>query len=205
MLLLSTRKVVSSSSYRQLHSILVKKSASTSHYNSNKKTMKISPILLASPFLSFSLSSKNVVSALSTMPPLTSPSHLQSQHLPLAKKALSFFDSSPDPFHAVQTSITLLEQARFQPLLLDHDKDTLSPGGKYYFTKNKSSLIAFTVGKKFHPCGGRGGFKIIGAHTDSPNLKIKPYSKRQMNQGYVQLSVECYGGGLWYVFSSPIC
>ena len=148
------------------------------------------------------------------MPPLTSPSNIITKHLPLANKALSYFDSSPDPFHAVQSSIQLLEQAGFQPLNDDNNdnenNDTLSssttttnqkliPGGKYYFTKNKSSLIAFSIGKKFDPSIGTGGFKIIGAHTDSPNLKIKPHSKRKLAEGYIQLAVECYGGGLWYV------
>lgn len=120
---------------------------------------------------------------------------------------MSYFDSSPDPFHAVQSSIQLLEQAGFQPLNDDNNDNEnttttnqkLIPGGKYYFTKNKSSLIAFSIGKKFDPSIGSGGFKIIGAHTDSPNLKIKPHSKRKLAEGYIQLAVECYGGGLWYV------
>lgn len=165
--------------------------------------MKITPLLFA-PLVAFSSTSSSKASALSTpsnklsMPPLTSPSTTLSQHLPLANKALSYLDSSPDPFHAVQTSINLLKEAGFQQLSDDTD---LCPGGKYYFTKNKSSLIAFSIGKKFDPrsegAGSGGGFKIIGAHTDSPNLKIKPYSKRKLAQGYVQLAVECYGGGLW--------
>ena len=169
--------------------------------------MRIPPILCM-PIMAISSSSKVSAFAMASgrklsMPPLTPPpSSLLSDNIPLANKALSYFDSSPDPFHAVQTSIDLLEEAGFQELGNDTD---LSPGGKYYFTKNKSSLIAFSIGKKFDPSGsigsaeGGGGFKIIGAHTDSPNLKLKPYSKKQLSQGYVQLAVECYGGGLWYV------
>lgn len=135
------------------------------------------------------------------MPPLTSPAKLITDHIPLANKALSYFDSSPDPFHAVQSTIDILEKAGFQSI---NDSDVngdasnselLQPGGKYYFTKNKSSIVAFAIGKKFDPASS-GGFKIIGAHTDSPNLRIKPYSKR-LSQGYVQLAVQCYGGGLW--------
>lgn len=136
------------------------------------------------------------------MPPLTSPSSTISEHIPLANKACAYFDSSPDPFHAVQSSIDLLEEAGFVELSVSDNNDNLIPGGKYYFTKNKSSLVAFSIGGKFDPSSLNsvgGGFKIIGAHTDSPNLKVKPYSKRQLSQGYIQLAVECYGGGLWYV------
>ena len=65
---------------------------------------------------------------------------------------------------------------------------------QYFYTKNKSSIVAFIVGGRFSPGNG---FKIIGAHTDSPNLKLKPVSKREAS-GTVQLNVETYGGGLWY-------
>ena len=68
----------------------------------------------------------------------------------------------------------------------------VKPGEKYYFTKNKSTLVAFTVGDKF--VAGN-GFKIIGGHTDSPNLKVKPRSKKA-SAGSIQLAVECYGGKL---------
>ena len=72
----------------------------------------------------------------------------------------------------------------------------IKPGGKYCYTRNRSSLVAFTVGEKYK----RGnGFKIIGAHTDSPNLKVKPVSKRS-SSGVVQINIECYGGGLWHTW-----
>jgi len=75
-------------------------------------------------------------------------------------------------------------------------KGKLEAGGLYYYTINKSALVAFAVGKNYVPGNG---FKIIGGHTDSPNLKVKPCSKRT-GSGVKQLAVECYGGGLWHTW-----
>ena len=58
--------------------------------------------------------------------------------------------------------------------------------------------MAFAVGEKYK---SGNGFKVIGAHTDSPNLKIKPNSKRSSSSSSMSLlSVECYGGGLWHTW-----
>lgn len=116
---------------------------------------------------------------------------------------MSFIDSSPDPFHAVASSIAALKKAGFVEWN-DEDSDDSSdgsllvPGGRYYFARNRSTLVAFTVGSNYAPGSG---FKIIGSHTDSPNLRIKPYSKRGGGGGgAIQLAVECYGGGLWHTW-----
>jgi aspartyl aminopeptidase len=126
------------------------------------------------------------------------------QHWPLAHKAMQYFDSSTDPFHAVQTSIDLLLAAGF--VALDDDNDDIQAGGKYFFTRNRSTLVAFAVGSQFGRSNSDGsdgaaisGFKIIGGHTDSPNLRVKPRSKRT-SVGCIQLGVECYGGGLWHTW-----
>ena len=106
----------------------------------------------------------------------------------------------------MQASIDLLQTSGFQaldePVVGGHgDLPKIQPGGKYYFTRNKSTLVAFCVGHQWtnHPDAEIGGFKIIGGHTDSPNLRIKPRSKRRA-AGCIQLGVECYGGGLWHTW-----
>ena len=104
---------------------------------------------------------------------------------------LKFIDHSPTPFHAVYETKTLLTQHGFTELK-ESNAWKLSSNGKYFLTRNDSSLIAFIVGTSTQDTSG---FKIIGAHTDSPNLKLKPNSAYDKN-GYLQLGVEVYGGVL---------
>lgn len=68
------------------------------------------------------------------------------------------------------------------------------PGGKYYTTRNGSTIVAFTVGHKWKPGSP---VAMVGAHTDSPCLRVKPISKSE-NAGFLQVRVETYGRGLWH-------
>lgn len=104
---------------------------------------------------------------------------------------LSFIDNCPTPFHAVKESKERLIDKGFKELFEIESWD-LSLGGRYFTTRNDSSIIAFKIGGKAPQTTG---YKIIGAHTDSPNLKLKPNSVYEKS-GYLQLGVEVYGGVL---------
>ncbi|GLB33702.1 putative peptidase M18 family protein [Lyophyllum shimeji] len=112
-----------------------------------------------------------------------------------AVKFLKFVNASPTPFHAVDNAITRLEKAGFQKIQEKDDwEKVVKPAGKYYFTRNQAALVAFTL-----PPGWQqgAGLSIVATHVDSPNLKVRPVSKRT-NAGYLQVGVETYGGGIWH-------
>lgn len=102
-----------------------------------------------------------------------------------------FLDSSPTPFHAVSEMSHLLRESGFSELS-ESDNWALTAGGKHFVTRNGSSIIAFIVGSE---CLNKSGIKIVGAHTDSPCLMVKPQPEIN-KQGFIQLGVEVYGGAL---------
>ena len=104
---------------------------------------------------------------------------------------LNFIQSSPTAFHAAQSIAKELSDAGFEELR-DSDEWDLQPGKRYYVKRNESSIIAFVYGKKDLL---NTGVRMVGAHTDSPCLKVKPQPELN-RRGYLQLGVEVYGGAL---------
>ena len=102
-----------------------------------------------------------------------------------------FLDASPTPFHAVEEMRLRLQASGFNALD-ERGEWQLEQGKGYYLIRNGSSIVAFRCGKD--PVHER-GWRMVGAHTDSPNLKVKPTPELH-RQGYFQLGVEVYGGAL---------
>jgi len=98
---------------------------------------------------------------------------------------LGFLDASPTSFHATQNMAMMLKNAGFIRLY-EEKKWNLEYGKKYYLTRNDSSLVAFTYSDKKN-------YTMVGCHTDSPNLKLKPNSIIK-EHGVVKFGVEPYGG-----------
>lgn len=99
---------------------------------------------------------------------------------------LQFLKESPTAFHAVESICSRL--TGFEPLQ-ENARWRLQPGGRYYVTRNRSSVIAFTV-----PQRGFAPFQLIASHTDSPTFRIKENAELTVRDKYVQLDVERYGG-----------
>lgn len=112
-----------------------------------------------------------------------------------ARDLCAFVAASPSPYHVVIESIRRLEAAGFKPLQ-EADAWHFSPGARRYVVRADTSLIAFRVGTE---APARSGFNIIGAHTDSPNLRLKPRPVLG-KEGYTQLAVEIYGGVLLHTW-----
>lgn len=103
---------------------------------------------------------------------------------------LDYLDSSPTPFHATRNLAGALEQAGFSRLD-EAAAWSVEAGGRYFLTRGDSSLIAFTLADDLP----RTGIRLLGSHTDSPCLKLKPNAAFKAH-GYWQLGVEVYGGVL---------
>lgn len=113
-----------------------------------------------------------------------------------ATQLLNQIKRSPTAFHAVDVMKQSLLKADFIELK-EQDTWNLHDGGKYYVTRNDSSLIAFTIPPRNETNDKDQehvkGYRVISAHTDSPSFKLKDVFDRKSN-GYLQLNVEKYGG-----------
>ncbi|XP_024972503.1 probable aspartyl aminopeptidase [Cynara cardunculus var. scolymus] len=113
----------------------------------------------------------------------------------VAGDLINFLNASPTAFHAVDEAKRRLKVAGYEQIFERGDWN-LQAGKKYFFTRNYSTIVAFAIGKKY--VAGN-GFHIVGAHTDSPCLKLKPVSKVSKG-GYLEVGVQTYGGGLWHTW-----
>jgi aspartyl aminopeptidase len=109
--------------------------------------------------------------------------------LDAARRLLAYCDASPSPYHACATAAAMLGEAGFAELA----EDAAWPGGPGgWFVVRGGSLVAWAVPAQHEP---HDGFRIVGAHTDSPNLRVKPQPDLA-RAGVRQLGVEAYGGVL---------
>lgn len=105
-----------------------------------------------------------------------------------SKSLLHFIQSSPSCFHVVANVSSRLQQHGFEELK-ENQKWKIKAGGRYFVTRNGSSVIAFQM-----PENSFGGFQMICSHTDSPTFKVKEQPEITTDKKYTKLNVEKYGG-----------
>ncbi len=108
---------------------------------------------------------------------------------------LRFIERGPSPYHCVAEASHRLQQQGARALDVGDSWDALAPGG-LYFVAQDGGLVAFRLGKV---APVESGFRVLGAHTDSPNLRVKPAPDVEAH-GYQSLGIETYGGLLAYTW-----
>ena len=117
-------------------------------------------------------------------------SYITNAEQTFAQELLDFIEKSPSSFHAVESVKKLLAPQGFRELSFN-EKWSLTPGGKFFVTRNNSALIAFIVGLGEPE---KHGFHLIAAHTDSPGFRIKTLPEISVEGHYLKLNLETYGG-----------
>lgn len=113
-----------------------------------------------------------------------------------AQALLDFIDQSPSPWHAVDTVASRLKAHGFKNLR-ENEPWQFKAGGKYFVVRDGGSIIAFVLGQQ---ALADSGLRIVGAHTDSPGLRLKPHAAYS-TEGLAQLGVEVYGGPILATFT----
>lgn len=116
---------------------------------------------------------------------------MKNQEQAIVTELMDFIANSPTQFHAVEQMKKMLEGQGFQELQ-EKEAWKLKAKGTYYVIRGDSSIAAFRIGSQ---APAETGFSIIGAHTDSPGLKVKPSPEKKF-KNYISLGVEVYGGPL---------
>lgn len=114
----------------------------------------------------------------------------------ISLELIDFIDASPSPWHAVASAEERLQAQGFIRLE-EEERWQLEAGGRYYAVRGGASLIAFVPGSQ--PIA-EAGFRIVGAHTDSPGLRLKPKAG-MISDGIARLGVEVYGGPILATFT----
>ena len=109
-----------------------------------------------------------------------------------SKDLLNFINNSKSAFHGAYEVKSILDKEGFVEIK-ECDKWNLQNGGKYYVMKNESAIIGFEIGSGDI---AEEGFRLIGAHTDSPGFRIKPHAEMTVEDHYVKLNTEVYGGAI---------
>ena len=100
---------------------------------------------------------------------------------------MGFLRKSVSAFHAVDALCEMLRCAGYAELT-ECARWSIAPGGRYFVTRNQSSVIAFSLPEK-----GFAPMQICAAHSDSPTFRIKENAELEASH-YVKLDVEHYGG-----------
>ena len=109
---------------------------------------------------------------------------------------LAFIEESPTPWHAVQETVGRLS-ARGWTRVEETDADwEIEPGSRHFVVREGGSIVAWRMGRR---AAAEGGFRVIGAHTDSPNLRLKSRAS-VTGEGYSLLAVQTYGGVLTHTW-----
>jgi len=109
----------------------------------------------------------------------------------VSEELLAFLQKSPTAFHAVDSIVNELKENGYEELL-ESQVWTIVSGGKYYVTRNNSSIIAFHVGTSLDNYS----FNVTASHSDYPTFKIKENAEIEVKGKYTQLNTEGYGGML---------
>lgn len=110
---------------------------------------------------------------------------MNAQHV---EELFQFIENSPSCFHAIETIRKKLNDEGFIELVEGRSWQ-IEKGKKYYVTRNLSSIIAFKI-----PENDFKNFHIVASHSDSPTFKIKENAEIEVNNKYVKLNTEKYGG-----------
>lgn len=121
------------------------------------------------------------------------------EYVKISKAMLEFIEESPSSFHAIENIKNRLDAEGYEELL-ESGTFEIVHGGKYFVRRNDSSLIAFrlpnnaSVEKWTAENAGICGFHIVASHSDSPTFKVKETPEMTVEEQYVKLNTEKYGG-----------